>query len=102
MRGDARALMQHVEHRRRESHGDLCADEPIRHAVEVALDRDVRVKIDLRRFPFGEFVARRRERLQSRALGRLKDTAPTAGERLKRPRVEAVDGIADRMLEFGE
>ena len=47
---------------RREARLDARVHELIRHAVEVVVDLDVVVDVDATRLPFGELVARARQR----------------------------------------
>ncbi|WP_373061415.1 hypothetical protein [Gemmatimonas sp.] len=68
----------------------------------MARDGEVIVDADLRRFPYRELVPRGRQRSERRAVGRLEDTALTAGELLKRPRVKAVQRKGHRVLELRE
>ncbi|MEP6622287.1 MAG: hypothetical protein ABJE47_23390, partial [bacterium] len=84
MGGDARAVLQHFQHRGGETDRDLRADEAVRHAVEMALDGDVVVDVHLRRLPLGELIAVCWQRTQRGALCLFKDGAPTPGELLKR------------------
>ena len=56
MGGDARALVQDLEHGRGQAHRDIGPDEAIRKAVEMALDGNVIVGVSLRRLPLGQLL----------------------------------------------
>ena len=78
------------------------ADEEIGHAVQVPSYRDVVDYVDRRRAPFGQLVARRRQRPNHRAHGRHKHAPPTTEKLFKGALVRALVQIRDGVMQVRE
>lgn len=102
VRGDARPVVKHLDHRRGHPDHDHRADELIGHTIEVFLDRDVVIDVDRGPPPFGVLVPVRRERAEREAIRFVEEGTSRARQFLKEARVEVLEPVPNRGVEFGE
>mmetsp|Transcript_6076 Transcript_6076/g.24370 ORF Transcript_6076/g.24370 Transcript_6076/m.24370 type:complete len:788 (+) Transcript_6076:480-2843(+) len=86
-----------------DAHVDLGADEPVRHAVVVALELDVVVDVDLGAgLPAADGITLERHGPQRRRVERLEGTATAAGQLLERSLVEVDEQLGDGPVQLGQ
>jgi hypothetical protein len=85
-----------------EPHLNGAADQPVRRRVEGLVDFDMVVGMHLRRFPFGVFERRRRQRSQGCPLDLLEQFAAAFADMAHRPVVQLLEQFGDRRIELGQ
>ncbi len=101
--GDPPAVVETLNRGGGDAHLDLLLYQAVRDAaVVVTFGVDVVVDVDDRRLPFGEVVARGRQRLHRRAIDRLKGALAATLELFERASVELNEQCVDRGVELFE
>ena len=102
VRRDALVAVEDLDRVGRVADLDLLADQLVRHAVDVVLDRHVIVDVDAASLPLREDVTRGRQGPQRLAVELLVEDAAADAQLLHRPVVELVEQDADRGVERTE
>ena len=95
-------FVEEFHHPGTHAHLELLLDEGIGHRRVVAFDFHVIINVDASPFPLGIFIGLGRQRLQGRAVERLKKTLSRAGQFLEGAGIEGRQELADRRVDLGE
>ena len=94
--------MEHLDRVCPDADVNLLADQGVRHRIEEAVDLDVIVGPDAGQAPLGVDVGGCRQLMQSRALDRLEQLAPTDAKPAHRALVHPAQRRCDRGVALGE